>query len=90
MSINVCNADNIGCTNGSNFAKIIEKEYGVILDVKYATKDNFTGRVLHKNPVVYLHVDTAQRLLSASRYAKAIGYKLKIFDGYRPLDVQRE
>lgn len=69
---------------------INEKEYGVILDIKYATEDNFTGKPLYKKSVVYLHKDAALRLKKASAYARALGYQIKIFDGFRPLNVQKK
>jgi D-alanyl-D-alanine dipeptidase len=73
-----------------NFVKITESEYNVILDIKYATENNFTKEKIYKNPVAYLPKEVAEKLKVASEYAKKLGYKIKIFDTYRPLDVQKK
>ena len=60
----------------------------LILDVKYATKDNFTGKVLYPCPKAYLRRPAAKALIEAQRKFKAKGYRIKIFDAYRPISVQ--
>ena len=72
----------------SLFVQITQEEYNVILDVKYATEDNFTGKVIYKTPSVFLHKNTASKLKVASEYAEKLGYKIKVFDGFRPLEIQ--
>lgn len=74
----------------SNLVLITEHEYGVILDVKYATTENFTEERIYSTSKVFLHEDAAKKLLIASNYAAKLGYRLKIFDGFRPLDVQKK
>lgn len=73
----------------ADLMQIDEKTYNVKLDVKYATKDNFTQKVLYKTPTVYLHKDAAKSLKVASEVAGKLGYKIKIFDGFRPIDIQQ-
>jgi D-alanyl-D-alanine dipeptidase len=69
--------------------KIDPAEYGVDMYLSYGTTDNFTGRALYKNSICYLHPEAANRLKSAVTMARAIGLKIKIFDAFRPLDVQQ-
>ena len=70
--------------------QITEKEYDVVLDIRYATANNFTGKPIYKKPVCYLHPDAASALKKAISLAKEQGYRFKIFDGYRPFEVQQE
>jgi D-alanyl-D-alanine dipeptidase len=69
--------------------KIDPTEYDVDMYLSYGTIDNFTGRTLYKNSICYLHSEAAEKLKTAIILAKGIGLKIKIFDGFRPLDVQQ-
>lgn len=61
------------------------------LDVKYATTDNFTGRVLYSSARCFLRPKPAQMLLEAQKWLDANhpGYVLMLKDCYRPVSVQR-
>lgn len=72
-----------------SLVKITEKIFGVKLDIRYATSNNITGKKIYKNSDCYLHQDAAKKLKIASDLAKNLGFKLKIFDGFRPLDAQK-
>ncbi len=72
------------------FVEIKEADYGVVFDIRYATEDNFTKKKIYKTPAVYLSEPAAKNLRIASEYAKKLGYKIKIFDAFRPLDVQQK
>lgn len=67
-----------------------EVDSSILLDVKYATTDNFTGQVLYPVAKVYLRNIVAQRLAAVQQYLSPLGYSLKVFDGYRPLSVQKK
>lgn len=60
------------------------------LDIRYATSNNFTGRVVYPAPRCLLREDVAERLLRVHQKLKESGYGLKIYDGYRPLAVQKK
>lgn len=77
-------------TNTTSLVPITEAEYNVILDIKYATDDNFTKHKIYTNNEVFLHKDAAKRLKIAAQYADSLGYRIKIFDAFRPLQVQQE
>ena len=62
----------------------------IILDIRYATSDNFTGKVLYPSPDCFLAKEVALALKDVQEDLKKQGYCLKIFDGYRPLSVQKE
>lgn len=62
----------------------------VVLDLKYATKDNFTGVVHYKTALCLLQADTAKALARADQAFRKRGYTIKIWDAYRPVAVQWE
>lgn len=62
-------------------------------DVKYATKDNFAGKVLYQEDCgLYCVPDLAKAIANAQRDLKDINPALSIviFDAARPLSVQKE
>lgn len=61
----------------------------LLCDVRYATADNFTGRVLYSSDTLYARHVVANALATAQEYARAHNLQLKIFDAYRPLSIQR-
>ncbi len=63
----------------------------IVQDVKYATVDNFTHQILYESDKVYLRKVVAEKLSAANKYLqKEYNLTIKIFDGYRPLSVQRK
>lgn len=64
---------------------IDEKQYSIKVDLKYGTLDNFTKNIIYKKPKLYLLDEAADALKRASDLAQAMGYKLLVWDGYRPL-----
>lgn len=63
---------------------------GVVLDIRYATTNNFTRQQLYPFAGCYLRRAAAEKLAAAQAELKPLGYGLKIYDGYRPLSVQRK
>jgi len=61
-----------------------------VLDIRYATADNFVGRPLYPVARCLLLPGVADRLARAAAALRTQGYRLLIFDCYRPLSVQRE
>ncbi|GJQ62458.1 MAG: D-alanyl-D-alanine dipeptidase [Melioribacteraceae bacterium] len=63
----------------------------ILTDVKYATSDNFTGKVLYPTAKVYTRKIVGEALASVNEYLKSnYGYTLKVFDAFRPLSVQKQ
>lgn len=63
---------------------------GVVIDMKYATADNFTHEILYESDKAYLRREVAEALALAETVAEKRGFKLKIWDAYRPLSVQKK
>lgn len=61
----------------------------ILVDVRYATPNNFTGKVLYTTPKVYVRAIVAHHLAQVQHTLAQQGYALKVFDGYRPLSVQK-
>ncbi|MDX2082549.1 MAG: D-alanyl-D-alanine dipeptidase [Rickettsiales bacterium] len=72
-----------------NLVEISTKNFDVILDLRYASKNNVCGQKLYAYPFCYLHETAAQGLKRAIKLAKNLGLKIKIFDGFRPLQIQQ-
>lgn len=61
----------------------------VILDIRYATANNFTGEKLYDKQLVLLRHEPLQKLEQANKLINDFGYNLVIFDAYRPVEVQK-
>ncbi len=62
-----------------------------MVELRYGTARNLTGRALYPPDTPALVRPTvAERLVKAQRYLRAQGYRLKIWDAYRPMAVQME
>ncbi|MCS7018477.1 MAG: M15 family metallopeptidase [Cytophagales bacterium] len=72
----------------TSWVELLKLDSTFVLDVKYATQNNFTGEVLYDCGKVFLRRKVAEDLVQAHQTVKAQGYRMKIFDGYRPLSVQ--
>ena len=65
----------------------------LIVNLRYATVNNFTKKILYDSLAIpYLHPVAAKKLVEAHRILKAIDpdYRFLVFDGARPLRVQRK
>ena len=62
------------------------------IDIRYATSDNFTGKVLYPVARCVLRKEVANMLTDAQKYldTHAPGYSFILKDCYRPVSVQRE
>ncbi len=58
------------------------------LDIRYATPDNFLGRAVYTAARCYLVTDAAQRLSAADMALRTEGFRLIVWDCYRPRSVQ--
>ena len=67
---------------------IVLPDYDVVLDIVYATPQNFTGAPIYRRAAAYLHPEAAAALQRAIGLARAIGLKLKIYDAFRPTEAQ--
>lgn len=63
----------------------------IMTDVKYATTNNFTGQVLYPTDKVYIRKIVGEALAKVQTYLlENFNLQIKVFDGYRPLSVQKK
>ena len=60
-----------------------------VLDIRYATKDNLTGRPLYPFAAAFLRRSAADKLVKAAADLRSKKLRLVIYDAYRPLSVQK-
>jgi D-alanyl-D-alanine dipeptidase len=68
--------------------EITEASHDILLDLRYATKNNITGKIIFEENRCFLHADALILLERAISLAKDQGLRFKIFDAYRPKKVQ--
>ncbi|MCJ0741757.1 M15 family metallopeptidase [Pedobacter montanisoli] len=59
----------------------------VVLDIRYATTNNFMRQVMYKQARAFARKPVVEKLKIIQAQLKKDGYGLKIFDGYRPYAV---
>jgi len=77
---------------GSRRAELVDLatvDPGIRLDLRYASADNFTGRVIYPSARAFLQRPAAEALRRANERARAEGYGLLVLDAYRPWSVTR-
>mgnify|MGYP003594371380 CR=1 FL=1 len=61
----------------------------IILDIRYATTNNFTGQQVYPSAKAYLLDPTAAKLAAVQAELEKKGLGLKVFDAFRPISVQK-
>lgn len=74
----------------TDFVRIIDYIPDIVIDLKYATADNFTGTVIYDFNDAYLRYGTVKKLAVAQEKLKSMGYRIKIWDAYRPFSAQEK
>ena len=68
----------------------VEVSDGFVLDMKYATPDNFLKSAVYDCGKCFLRKAAADALLKANADFQKLGLRIKIFDCYRPMEVQKK
>lgn len=79
---------NVNAVSDEDLVKVLEYIPNIIIDLKYATTDNFTNQVIYENKDAYLRYGTVKKLLSVQNELNENGYTLIIWDAYRPISAQ--
>lgn len=61
-----------------------------VYDMKYATSDNFLKAKVYDCAECFLRLKTVKALIEANDSFMKMGCKIKLFDCYRPLDIQKK
>lgn len=70
------------------FVRIRDYIPEIVVDLKYATTDNFTGQVIYDFTEAYARYGTVVKLKKAQEILTKRGYFIKIWDAYRPVSAQ--
>jgi zinc D-Ala-D-Ala dipeptidase len=70
--------------------ELVKLDPAIKLDMRYATNNNFTGRILYDEARAFLASAPAQAVARANKAAQADGFGLTIFDAYRPWRVTKQ
>jgi len=73
----------------AELVEVIKINKNIRLDVRYATINNFTGKIIYPSAKCYLQKEAAKALSKVQKDLEKTGLCLKVFDGYRPLSVQK-
>lgn len=68
--------------------EVREVDSTIVVDLIYATKNNFTGQVLYDLEVCLLQKITAEKLAAVNAEVALKGYRLKVWDAFRPKSAQ--
>ena len=76
-------------------AKFVHLEEAVpdaILDLRYYSDYNFVGERIdgYESPTAFLTIPAAHALADVSAFLKIHGYRLKVYDAYRPQHQQHD
>jgi len=67
---------------------ITEQNHEVLIDLIYASENNFTGQVIYDHPLCFLHPLAEAGLRKAIQSARRFGLQIKILDAFRPQEAQ--
>ena len=62
----------------------------IVIDLKYATKNNFTHQVLYKKSIAFGRLKMANALKKINEDLAKSGLGLKVFDAYRPYLITKK
>lgn len=72
-----------------DLVELIQVSPRILLDIRYATPNNFTGKAVYRSSRCFLRRKTAERLHRVQLLVEKKKLGLKVYDGYRPLFVQK-
>jgi D-alanyl-D-alanine dipeptidase len=73
----------------TTFVKLKDYSTDFVYDMKYATEDNFLKAKVYDCAECFLRLKTVKALVKANAKFMRKGYRIQLFDCYRPLDIQK-
>lgn len=83
-------AQNKNKISDTSFVNLEDYSKEFVYDMKYATTDNFLKAKVYECSECYLRLKTVKALINANKKAIKKGFRIKLFDCYRPLDIQKK
>lgn len=75
--------------DAQDFVRVQDYIPDIVVDLRYATTNNFTGTVIYAYDDAWLRYTTVCKLLDAQEQLKAQGYRLCIWDAFRSARSQQ-
>lgn len=72
-----------------NLVRLLDLDPEFIIDLRYATDENFTGSRVYASDQCYIDIHTARQLIRAKNAAKERGFRIKVWDAFRPVSAQQ-
>jgi D-alanyl-D-alanine dipeptidase len=69
--------------------ELITLDNTIMLDIRYATADNFVGRAVYNESRAFLQRPAADGVVRVHRALESFGLGLVIYDGYRPWSITK-
>lgn len=82
--------DKQSVVNDTTFVNIKDYSSDFVYDMKYATSDNFLKAKVYDCAECFLRLKTVKAIINANAVFMKKGYKIKFYDCYRPLDIQKK
>lgn len=71
-----------------DFAAIAEYVPDILVELQYASPNNFTGQIIYDFQDAFLRYGTVKKLMAAQEELQEVGLRLKIWDAFRPVAAQ--
>ena len=71
-----------------DFVKVAAYIPDIIVDLRYATEENFSNQQIYSFPDAWLRYGTVKKLMQVQEELRQQGYSLKIWDAFRPASAQ--
>lgn len=88
--ISTATIENQTVVNDTTFVNIKDYSSDFVYDMKYATPDNFLKAKVYDCAECFLRLKTVKAMVKVNAVFMKKGYKIKFFDCYRPLDIQKK
>ena len=87
--ISLLQAQQLESISDTTFVNLKDYSDNFVYDMKYATEDNFLKAKVYDCAECFLRFKTVKALVKANTKFIKKGYHIKIYDCYRPLDIQK-
>jgi D-alanyl-D-alanine dipeptidase len=87
---NLLQAQNATAISDTTFVNLKDYSVDFVYDLKYATTDNFLKAKVYDCAECFLRLKTVKALVKANTKFIQKGYRIQLFDCYRPLDIQKK
>ena len=82
-------AQRVAAVSDTTFVNLKDYSADFVYDMKYATTDNFLNAKVYDCAECFLRLKTVKALIKANKEFIRKGYRIQLFDCYRPLDIQK-